>query len=59
MKKRLEDMFALLNLWQQYVDVIYATDAEITLMEQQKIQGDTFEADEDAQATSSFGSKMA
>lgn len=31
-QKRLENMFELLNSWQQYVDVIYMSEAEATLM---------------------------
>ena len=39
MKKRLEDMFRLLDLWQQYVDIIYAPQAEIDAIKKLKDQG--------------------
>lgn len=32
MQKRIEDMFQLLNLWQQYVLVIYAPEAELAML---------------------------
>ena len=56
MKKRMEDMFTLLNLWQQYIDVIYASDAQLSLMEFNKIQGDGL--DDDGKRKSSFASKQ-
>lgn len=39
MKKRLEDMFRLLNCWQQYIDIIYAPEVEINFMKVLKDQG--------------------
>jgi hypothetical protein len=33
MQKRLEDMFSLLGIWQKYVDIIYAAEGEIDIME--------------------------
>ena len=39
MQKRLEDMFKLLDLWQQYVDVIYAPEAQIEHLLYLKKQG--------------------
>lgn len=39
MKKRLEDMFSLLDLWQQYVDIIYAPQVDIDAMKKLKDQG--------------------
>jgi hypothetical protein len=36
MKKRLEDMFTLLDLWQQYVDIIYAPQVDIDAMKKLK-----------------------
>jgi hypothetical protein len=39
MKKRLEDMFRLLDLWQQYVDIIYAPQANIDTLKKLKDQG--------------------
>ena len=32
-QKRLEDIFELLNLWNQYVDVVYMSEAETNLLE--------------------------
>ena len=37
--KRLEDMFQLLDLWQQYVDIIYAPETEINVLKTLKDQG--------------------
>ena len=39
MQKRLEDMFSLLNLWQQYVDIIYAPETEIDMIKTLKDNG--------------------
>lgn len=39
MKKRLEDMFKLLNCWQQYIDVIYAPEVDINFMKILKDNG--------------------
>lgn len=39
MQKRLEDMFSLLSLWQQYVDIIYAPEQEINLLKRMKDAG--------------------
>ena len=39
MVKRIEDLFQLLNLWQQYIDIIYAPEAEIMAMKQLKEHG--------------------
>lgn len=39
MQKRLEDMFQLLNIWQQYVDIIYAPETEINMMKILKDNG--------------------
>ena len=39
MRKRLEDMFRLLDLWQQYVDIIYAPQADIDVLKQLKDTG--------------------
>ena len=39
MQKRLEDMFGLLSLWQQYVDIIYAPEQEINLLKAMKDTG--------------------
>ena len=39
MQKRLEDMFKLLDLWQQYVDIIYAPEAQIEHLKNLKEQG--------------------
>lgn len=38
-QKRLEDMFQLLDLWQQYVDIIYSSEAEISVMKSLKDNG--------------------
>ena len=38
-QKRLEDMFQLLDLWQQYVDIIYAPETEINVLKTLKDQG--------------------
>jgi hypothetical protein len=32
MQKRLEDIFKLLNVWQEYVNIIYAPEAEINFL---------------------------
>ena len=32
-QKRLEDIFELLNLWNQYVDVVYMSEAETNMLE--------------------------
>jgi hypothetical protein len=37
--KRMEDMFTLLNIWQEYVNIIYAPEAEIKLMQTLRSQG--------------------
>jgi hypothetical protein len=37
---RLEDMFKLLSLWQEYVDIIYAPEAEINMLKVLKDNGD-------------------
>lgn len=39
MEQRLEDMFKLLHLWQQYVDVIYAPENEINILQFMKESG--------------------
>ena len=36
MQKRLENMFELLSIWQQYVHIIYAPESEINAMQVQK-----------------------
>jgi hypothetical protein len=56
MQKRLEDMFQLLNVWQQYVDIIYAPETEINMLKILKDNGQyNTEGDIDDQ---SFASKM-
>lgn len=35
-QKRLEDMFQLLNIWQQYIDIIYAPESEINMIKNMK-----------------------
>ena len=39
MKRKLEDIFTLLNTWQQYVDIIYAPEAEMRLRDILRNQG--------------------
>ena len=39
MKKRLEDMFKLLNCWQQYIDIIYAPEADMNFRKVLKDSG--------------------
>ena len=39
MQKRVEDLFQLLNTWQQYVDIIYAHETEINMYRHLKDQG--------------------
>ncbi len=34
LQKRLENIFELLNLWNQYVDVIYMPEAEVHMIDQ-------------------------
>jgi hypothetical protein len=56
MQKRLEDMFQLLNVWQQYVDIIYAPEHEINML---KILKDNGQYNSDVSADDvSFASKM-
>lgn len=38
-QKRLDDMFQLLNIWQQYIDVIYAPESEIEMLKNMKDAG--------------------
>lgn len=42
MQKRLEDMFSLLGIWQQYVEIIYAAEGQIDLLQQVKEMGGEF-----------------
>lgn len=46
MQKRLEDIFNMLSLWQRYVDVIYASESEITALKAMKDNG-LYNADPD------------
>lgn len=39
MQKRIEDLFKLFSLWQQYVDIIYMPEAEIGMMKALKDNG--------------------
>jgi hypothetical protein len=39
MQQRIEDMFKLLSLWQQYVDIIYAPDNEMHVLQYMKESG--------------------
>lgn len=39
MQTRIEDMFKLLNLWQQYVEIIYAPENEINILQHMKDTG--------------------
>lgn len=55
MQKRLEDMFQLLNIWQQYVDIIYAPEHEINML---KIMKDNGLYSADSTDDVSFASKM-
>ena len=36
MQSRIEDMFKLLSLWQQYVEIIYAPENEINMLKNMK-----------------------
>jgi len=54
MVKRLEDMFQLLNLWQQYIDIIYMPEHEIGQIKiMREVQGMDGDADD-----LTFASKM-
>jgi hypothetical protein len=39
MQSKLEKIFTLLNLWQQYVDIIYAPESEINIMKNLRDNG--------------------
>lgn len=39
MQQRIEDMFRLLNLWSEYVEIIYAPESEINMMKILKDNG--------------------
>lgn len=60
MQKRVEDMFQLLNLWQRYVDIIYAPEGEIDVLIQLKEEGGEFSSPSHAGglADSHFGRKV-
>lgn len=44
MKKRLEDMFKLLSLWQRYVDIIYMPETEVNMLRALKVHGQASDA---------------
>ena len=57
MQKRLENMFTLLDLWQRYVDIIYAPEAEINHMVRQRGSAENAAADIE-QSDQGFAAKV-
>ena len=56
-QKRLDDMFQLLNIWQQYIDIIYAPESEIEMLKNMKDAGQ-LGADGSTLDDVSFANKM-